>query len=337
MRTWPFLARLSVICLTVVIPGIAQQTPTPPPQSAPSQTQPSVAAPPPLPFATQIKKAVVFIQTDCRMGEGVESHVGTGFFVFVPEPRIGVDRGFIYLVTNRHVVQPGIENSKPCDVAAYFVRMNLKPQGNNSPASQSVSLGEVKKTGWVFPTDPSVDLAALQVNPDQKVFDFQTVPLGMLSDQKTDGLTEGDSVLFTGLFVQYMGQSRMQPIVRSGTVAMLPDEMISTTLKKQGHVYLTEVHAFGGNSGSPVFVDVGGIRKGKIGFEYKLLGVVSGEVFETADFQLQVATTYKGDLAANSGISIVVPAEDVKALLQSAEFQKKRDDEVAALAKQSAK
>ena len=52
------------------------------------------AAPPTLPFTTQIKRIVVFIQTDCRVGEGVVSHVGTGFFVFVPEPRLSGDVGF---------------------------------------------------------------------------------------------------------------------------------------------------------------------------------------------------------------------------------------------------
>ena len=76
----------------------------------PQDRQPGTADPP---FTSQIKKAVVFVQTDCQTVKGRESHIGTGFLLFLPEPRIGADRGFQYLVTNRHVVQPGIEDSKP--------------------------------------------------------------------------------------------------------------------------------------------------------------------------------------------------------------------------------
>jgi hypothetical protein len=182
---------------------------------------------------------------------------------------------------------------------------------------------------WFYPTDDSVDLAASPIDLDKTIYDVQTVPFDMLSDQKADALREGDAVLFTGLFIQYMGQTRMQPIVRSSSVAMLPDEVLPTTLKKPGHVYLAEVHSFGGNSGSPMFVDVAGLRRGEAGYHFKLLGVVAGEVFETADFRLQVATTVSGEISANSGISVVVPASDIKALLEHPELQRKREDLVA--------
>jgi len=294
-----------------------------------AQTQPPPTASVPPPFTTQIKKAVVFIQTDCRTPQGVESHVGTGFILSVRDaPRLPADWAFTYLITNRHVVQPGIEDSKPCDVVGSYVRLNLRAHANDQPGSRLVPLGDLKNL-WSFPTDDSVDLAALLIALDEKLYDFMTVPFAMLSDQKSDALTEGDAVLFTGLFIQYMGQTRMQPIVRSGSLAMLPDETLLTTLKKPGHVYLAEVHAFGGNSGSPMFVDVAGLRRGKLNYEFKLLGVVSGEVYETADFQLQVATTYKGDVSANSGISTVVPAGEIKALLESSDVQKKRDEAIA--------
>lgn len=297
------------------------------PAVALAQDKPSATAAPELPFASQIKKAVVFIQTDCRTAKGIEPKIGTGFLLFVPEPRIGADRGFQYLVTNRHVAQPGIEDSKPCEVAGYHIRLNLKAPAKDQPASVLVPLGG--DSAWFFPTDDSVDLAAMPIKVDDKLCDFVAVPFNMLSDQTGDALREGDEVLFTGLFIQYMGQSRMQPIVRSGTVAMLPDEPFPTTLKKPGHVYLTEVHAFGGNSGSPMFVDVAGPRRGKFGYDFKLLGVVAGEVFETSDFHLQIVTSLNGEVSANSGISVVVPASDIKALLTRPDLQKLRDDTVA--------
>lgn len=208
-------------------------------------------------------------------------------------------------------------------VVGHKVRLNLKPKGEQTAGSEVFGL---QKGVWTFPTDEAVDLAAMPFSIDTKLFDVQWTPTDLLVDPKADGVAEGDPLLFAGLFVQYMGLTRMQPIVRSGSLAMIPEDLLSTTLKKPGRIYFAELHAFGGNSGSPVFVDVGGMRKGRLGYEYKLLGVVSGEVFETADFHLQVLTTYTGGVSANSGISIVVPASELKNFIEkSPELQKIRD------------
>ena len=85
-----------------------------------------------------------------------------------------------------------------------------------------------------------------------------------------------------------------------------------------------------------MFVNVGGLHAGNLilgGFPYLLLGVVSGYFYETEDFQLQVASTLSGTANANSGISIVVPVDELKTLLDSPEQQRLRDAEVARLAK----
>jgi hypothetical protein len=130
--------------------------------------------------------------------------------------------------------------------------------------------------------------------------------------------------MFAGLFIQYVGGSRLEPIVRSGKIAMLPRDQISTTLGKPGRVLLAEVHSFGGNSGSPMFVEEP-INRNSLGFTYRFLGVVAGEVFETSDLTLQTTTSYKGNLQANSNISMIVPAEEVKKLLSNPVFVDQRD------------
>jgi hypothetical protein len=149
---------------------------------------------------------------------------------------------------------------------------------------------------------------------------------------ETEKVAEGDSVLFAGLFIQYLGGSRLEPIVRSGKIAMLPRDLINTTLGKPGHVILAEVHSFGGNSGSPVFVEAHLDRR-SLAFNYEFLGVVAGEVYETSDLTLQATTSYKGNLQANSNISMLIPAEEVKALLSKPKFVKQRDDSTAAFLK----
>lgn len=142
-------------------------------------------------------------------------------------------------------------------------------------------------------------------------------------------VVEGDPVLFSGLFVQYAAGTTLEPVVRSGTVAMLPPDLIETTLHHPGHIYLAEAHAFHGNSGSPMFVDVNKFKTG-IGFEYRFLGIVAGEVLETTDLSLQTATTYHGSVSANSDISMIVPADEIRKIVLSPRAQHLRDAEIAA-------
>lgn len=148
----------------------------------------------------------------------------------------------------------------------------------------------------------------------------------------TEKIAEGDPVLFAGFFYQYPGQKKIEPIVRQGIIAMMPDEELTTTLGRLGQVYLADVHVFGGNSGSPVLVNLSGMRNGGFlvgGFPYRLLGIVSGYYYETEDFHLETATTLSGTTNANSGISIVVPAEQLKQLLESPELRRQRDSDAA--------
>lgn len=146
---------------------------------------------------------------------------------------------------------------------------------------------------------------------------------------------EGDSVLFTGLFVQMQGQAHSEPIIREGKIAMMPSEKISTTLKIPGDVYLVDCHVFGGNSGSPMLVNLAGQRgRGWIlGANYKLLGIVSGYVTETANSEFLPVASYAGTVAENSGIAMVVPAQKVLDLLEAPALKAAREKTIASLPK----
>jgi hypothetical protein len=62
-----------------------------------------------------------------------------------------------------------------------------------------------------------------------------------------------------------------------------------------------------------------------IGQNYRLLGVVSGYMKETADFSLQTVASYAGTMDANSGIATVVPAQQLLDLLNSPNLLEKRE------------
>jgi hypothetical protein len=260
----------------------------------------------------------------------IDTVVGTGFIVGVSDERMGKDQSFAYLVTNRHVAQPGIEHGMPCKQLAQFVSMNHLGDSPNAPVHvQPEPIPQT--TPWYYSEDQSVDLAIIPVNLELKVLDMELIPISMFATSdmiERHEIVEGDPVLFAALFMRYSGVSRMEPVVRSGTIAMLPGDPITTTLGKPGRIYFAEVHAFGGNSGSPMFVDINKFKTG-FGSDYRFLGVVTGIVNETSNFTLQVTTSLSANIAANSGVSTIVPADQVKAILDSAPLKQRRDEAVA--------
>jgi hypothetical protein len=141
----------------------------------------------------------------------------------------------------------------------------------------------------------------------------------------------GDRVLTAGFFFAYAGLHQIQPILREGVLAMLPDGPMTTTTCKSGSVYLADVHITPGNSGSPIFIipalGLGaGEQLGGVPSVFGLLGVVSGYMQETSDLTLRASTTWQASIQANSGVSVVVPAQQLKELLYSPELQHLRDE-----------
>jgi hypothetical protein len=144
----------------------------------------------------------------------------------------------------------------------------------------------------------------------------------------------GDEVLTGGFFTGYTGLHEMQPILREGVLAMLPDGPMTTTLCGSGNVYLADVHVIPGNSGSPIFIiprlGLGaGVSFGGVSNTFGLLGVVRGYMYEHEDMTLTATTTWKGSINANSGISVVVPTQQLKDLLESPELQHQRDAQLS--------
>ena len=180
----------------------------------------------------------------------LDHHSGTGFVVFVPDERLGKNGGFPYFVTNRHVVEPGIEVGRPCKPLRYHFFANRVADSTN-PEVHIEQIDVAPTVKWYHSNDDSIDLAITTVNFNQADYDLMTIPITMFTSGEMiaeHNIVEGDPVTFTGLFIQYAGSKRLEPIVRSGSIAMLPTEPIQTTLGKPGHIYFAEAHAFGGNS-----------------------------------------------------------------------------------------
>jgi hypothetical protein len=79
------------------------------------------------------------------------------------------------------------------------------------------------------------------------------------------------------LLTQYYGKKRNYPVVRRGTLAMMTDEEIDTLAGPQ-KLFIAELQSWPGNSGSPVFLSLGGVRGSVIiaGENFRFLGLVLG-------------------------------------------------------------
>ncbi|MGF7179400.1 trypsin-like peptidase domain-containing protein [Tunturiibacter psychrotolerans] len=308
---------------------------------APSSTPPAAAAPnsqPTRPVTispiSQIKKMVAFLTVTYQTPIGIMQKRGTSFFVAYEDKRLGPGQGFVYLVTNRHMVQPGFEDGAPFAVTNFSLKLNKRSLDGTSTAFEAML--PINSSHWYFrDDDPSVDLAVLPLAPDQAIYDYSAFPTSLMATRdvvQSQSIAEGDSILFAGFFYQFSGLKKNEPIVREGVLAMMPEEKMTTTMHKPGDLYLADVHVFNGNSGSPMFVNVGGLHNGALtfgGFPFRLLGVVSGYMNESEKFEIEVSPTLPESSKENSGISTVIPVDELKDLLDTAPLQQMRDSFVA--------
>jgi hypothetical protein len=247
----------------------------------------------------ELKKCVVFIGVESD--SGVVSYRGTAFFVRI-QSQIP-NHSIIYLVTARHVVA---EISK----GHFFIRANTKD-------GQSVTLkGDSTVKWWFHPKeDESSDVAVIQMSfpkPLPELLDFAALPIEMiLTDEKikAEGVGIGDDIAITGLFSRHAGNAKNLPIVRSGNIAMMPDEPMPTPTFGNMEVYLVEARSIGGLSGSPVVVfkeyELGKMRTHLLGLVHGHWNLNPGTTIDVVEEDSQTNDP------VNMGIVLVVPAKKI--------------------------
>jgi hypothetical protein len=330
--TWVLF--LPVLFVVTTLSVFAQ---TPQPTQTPSIQIPSES------IIEQIKKAVVFIQgsfvtTQVQVVNGVQQQkvvpatlTGTAFIIWIADPRLGSDKGQIYLVTNKHMLKEPGANGTLGDgpfFANISMRVNLKQPAPDGTQLSVLPIQVVDETGslqWFVHSDETVDLAITPLVLDDRIVDFKELPGAMFANKEVlvkEKVDENDEVLFSGLFAWNPGTKKNLPIVRHGRLARLSDERIPLDRNhpdKTTEVYLAEVMSFGGNSGSPVFLRLNPLREGTMNdfqHKYLLLGVMQGFFPEGVDFAVEVAEV-KGKAEQNSGLAAVVPCDKITEILNS--------------------
>lgn len=135
-------------------------------------------------------------------------------------------------------------------------------------------------------------------------------------------------MFFCGLFSNFYGQLRNYPIFRFGKVALLTEERIPFD-NQLSELYLLETTSFGGNSGSPVFFNLGGMREGmglviNTKYEYFLAGIIKGYFGAPIDAKVLNINKPITIPFQNAGIVAVVPAHLLLEILNSPNLKEKR-------------
>jgi len=253
----------------------------------------------------EVRQCVVFIGLPITMPGGQQglSFKGTAFFISVPSESTQ-GWSYIYLITAKHVAS-SLEGKK------FMVRVNTKDGRSSLVRGEGVRW-------WYHPTNESVDVAVIPWLPPEKV-EYKHLPVdAFLSDEtiRTKGIGTGDEVFITGLFAQLFGLRRNLPIVRMGNIAMMPDELVPTSM---GNIetYLIEARSTGGLSGSPAFVFKGN--------RFYLLGLMHGHWDippQDKNDALRVDEDTYGQV--NMGIAIVVPAKKILEVLNQSKLVEMR-------------
>jgi hypothetical protein len=288
-------------------------------------------------FPDEILKCVVFLGRYSRTGtEPTFVLTGTAFLVRMASEKKG--QYFTYLVAAKH----SADRLTGCK---WGVRLNKKGGG-------CMIVEGTDDVRWArHPVEPdAVDAAVVPWAPPMDA-DVGYLPdtwfatNEVIADNK---IGCGDEVSITGLFSKLSGKERNHPIVRTGNIAMLPEEPIQDIkigdYRGPATVYLIEARSLGGLSGSPVFVRqsvmlqtqiperlAGGDLTGeKVAFYAQarvfLLGSMHGhwEVrpSEQNDMPIHTASD-RGSVAI--GIAVVVPAFKILEILNQESFRRGRE------------
>lgn len=242
----------------------------------------------------------------------------------------------LYGVTAAHVIDGAQSDGKDLNV---YLRVNWRAGGVRWLSTRVVD--------WQFhPTKPGVDVATLPLPPGIVAgADLLSVPIALAATPEiiaARGLSHGDEVFYSGLFTKHVPDTRNIPIVRIGNIAAMPEESIiwrrqrvtGEELVTMDPPYLVETRSIGGLSGSPVFVNLSGVRTRGNSVSmiagpqpFYLLGLMHGH-WDIDPRRVWAATARPDSLKeemVNMGIGIVVPVDSIREVLDQPSLKEPRD------------
>lgn len=214
-----------------------------------------------------VSRSIVFIYAARPDNKVDKTHpMGTGFLVFVPIQG-STDRGYVLLVTARHIFNPVWSLCSAANPRLVFARVNTThydPQKNTEGVAY-LPINLVDDRGqpqYIASSDNQVDAVVIPFYAKvyaQAAYDY--APIGLASfgtEDEIRKLTTGDFVASAGLLPGYSGEKRNYPFFKFGHVSSIPSEPVPTSCGADSPLYyekawLIGANLVGGNSGSPIF------------------------------------------------------------------------------------
>ncbi|MGC2109682.1 MAG: hypothetical protein WA655_09205 [Candidatus Korobacteraceae bacterium] len=271
----------------------------------------------------EILKCVVYLYSQDGDSDEERRAIGTAFFVSVRSKTMeGVHP---YLVTAKHCVVGPMKRGR------LFVRINTV-----EGSSAYVEL----KDGWIFPDEPSADVAVLPFALPPEIherFDFRGIAEARFATPAKHAEHEigiGDEVIISGLFTRLRSKPINHPIVRFGNIAAMPIEhLVDTKTALDYRAILVEVRSIGGLSGSPVFVYLGPERvpPSKARRPDKrflmLIGIVRAHWEHEEKGIAFKGSAFSDELdKVNWGIAAITPVSDLMSVLYGDELMARRKE-----------
>jgi hypothetical protein len=272
----------------------------------------------PLLLSPEVTRCVAFIGRN--LGKGIVK-VGTAFFILFEEDR--ADNA--YLVTAKHLIDNTIEYSSDQIV---YIELNYRDGTRRTvmtPPSE-----------WcAHPNNNDIDVALIPWKM-AKDLDHSCIPIEPHPEAKGKRYEVGigTDIFIPGLFLRHSGKKKNIPILRTGTIAALPDEPVQ--LYSDGRTvpqaYLVEAHSTGGLSGSPVLACPMEIefkpsdehrKEPRLRTAHIWIGMVSAHW----QFDEDPKEGKDTESSINSGIAVVTPKESVLEVLQHPRLVEMREQE----------
>ena len=249
-----------------------------------------------------------FLDTVVALGvpdqNGSVKFTATGFLYGHPVEKNekGVQQYWVFLVTNRHVIQNKTE---------FKVRFN-SPM-NASPKIYTLPVGNSPGAiHWTLHPDPDVDVAVLLIDAigepleDVKLSFIYGNSIASLEKLQQGKFSEGNEVFVLG-YPGLAGNEQNYVIVRHGIVARIQDWYDSSS-----KFFLIDSSVFPGNSGGPVFAKPTLHTYGEAITHAKLIGMVSGYLpYQDIAWSRQTGRP-KLISEENSGLATVVPIDAIQ-------------------------
>lgn len=244
--------------------------------------------------------------------------IGTAFIVAYPSPN-AENRFFPLLVTAKHVVAGHDE---------VLGRFSTKEGTSTATVQYDLAALRSSKDYWEH-HDKGVDLAVFRTLHFEAT-SYEPLPLDFVATKETfvsQQITQTDRVIFPSLLVNFMGLARNYPVIRDGSIALVPDEAVpmrydlaGSVVETKQEVLLVDATSIPGASGSPVFLWPGPRVKGGTftlgGNRPTLLGVMHGFYPALPRNLTKIETAEVREMfAENSGIAIVFPAWRLREIL----------------------